>query len=252
MIVIGDNFMKTQIVAHRGARKYAPENTLASIRKALLFNEVDVLEIDVHLTKDNQLVIIHDEKIDRTTDGYGYVEDFTLNELQMFDAGSWFDTKFSNETIPSMQEVLNLLNEMNFSKTLLIEVKTDHIEYANIEKILLDNKMLMTAKFNVIFQSFNLKTLERLYQLNHNVELNALVYMPNYKALMLLKKGIIQAINPDNKWPINRIYWLKKKQISPWTVNKAPKMRVVFKAHLKRVITDEIELAIKLRKEIQS
>lgn len=243
--------MKTQIVAHRGDCKNAPENTLIAFRKALAFTEVDVLEIDVQLTKDQQLVVIHDEKIDRTTNGQGYIKDFTLSQLQQFDAGSWFNPKFSHEKIPSLQEVLALLNELKFNKTLLIEVKTDHIEYANIEKMLMANQTLSAANFKVIYQSFNLKTLQRLYQLNHNLELNALVYGPNYKALALLKKGVIQAINPDNRWLINHIYWLKKTQISPWTVNKDSNIRAVFKANLKRIITDEIELAIKLRKEIQ-
>src|ERR1043165_3473631 len=77
------------VIAHRGFSGIAPENTLAAFKKALAIN-VDYLELDVHLTKDNQVVIIHDKSIDRATNGKGKVRDFTLEELRKFDAGTWF------------------------------------------------------------------------------------------------------------------------------------------------------------------
>lgn len=243
--------MTTQIVAHRGDRKNAPENTLAAFRKALSFDELDILEIDVHLTKDQQLVVIHDEKIDRTTNGDGYVKDYTLAQLQRFDAGSWFSSEFKDQVISSLEQVLALLTELNFKRTLLIEVKTDHIIYPGIEQMLLNRMKQTNGQFKVIYQSFNLKTLERLHELDKTVHLHALVFYPSVKVWRLMHRGVISSINPDDRWPFNRVFWMRKVKVSPWTVNRENKMRAVFNAGLNRIITDEIAMAIRLRKEIQ-
>ncbi|MFK4998879.1 glycerophosphodiester phosphodiesterase family protein [Bacillus sp. N9] len=73
-------------MAHRGSSAYAPENTMSAFRLGVEHG-VDFIECDVHLSKDGKLIIIHDEKVDRTTDGFGYVKDFTLEELKQLDAG---------------------------------------------------------------------------------------------------------------------------------------------------------------------
>ncbi|MBD5071934.1 glycerophosphodiester phosphodiesterase, partial [Xanthomonas citri pv. citri] len=77
------------IIAHRGASGYAPENTIAAFDLAVKMN-ADMIELDVQLTKDRQIVVIHDDRVDRTTNGSGFVKDFTLEELQKLDAGSWY------------------------------------------------------------------------------------------------------------------------------------------------------------------
>ena len=79
---------KGQIIAHRGASGLAPENTLASIRKALAF-QPDYIEFDIHQTKDSVLVVIHDESIDRTSDGEGEISQLRFAELKKYDFGSW-------------------------------------------------------------------------------------------------------------------------------------------------------------------
>ena len=83
-------------IAHRGASSYAPENTTAAFDLAIEMG-VKHIELDVHSSKDNHLVVIHDDTLDRTTNGHGNVNDFTLKELQSLDAGSWFSEKYSNE-----------------------------------------------------------------------------------------------------------------------------------------------------------
>lgn len=81
------------IIAHRGASGYAPENTIAAFDLAVKMN-ADMIELDVQLTKDRQIVVIHDDRVDRTTNGSGFVKDFTLEELQKLDAGSWYGPLF--------------------------------------------------------------------------------------------------------------------------------------------------------------
>ncbi|MBM7544215.1 glycerophosphoryl diester phosphodiesterase [Weissella beninensis] len=243
--------MLTEIVAHRGYPKKAPENTLASFKKALAFS-IDILEIDVHLTKDQQLVIIHDEAVDRTSNGHGFVKDKTLEELLKLDFGSWFSPKYNDEKIMCLSELLVLLKKINFSKKLLIEVKTDHFAYPGIEALLVKTiAQFDTHKYQIIYQSFNIATLLKIAKLDKSANLAALFFYPTWQILCLSKKNLITAIHPDNRWLINRIFWLKPSMIRPWKVNDPQKIRKILKCQLAGVITDEIELALDLRKEIQ-
>jgi glycerophosphoryl diester phosphodiesterase len=94
------------VIAHRGASSYAPENTLAAFDLALEMGARH-LELDVQMTSDDHLVIIHDDWVNRTTNGFGRVWKHTLAELQVLDAGTWFDKKFAGERIPTLEAVLN-------------------------------------------------------------------------------------------------------------------------------------------------
>jgi len=93
------------VIAHRGASSYAPENTLAAFDLAIEMG-VRHIELDVHATRDNHIVVIHDDTVDRTTDGSGPVTNFTLATLRKLDAGSWFGGHFAGERIPTFDEVL--------------------------------------------------------------------------------------------------------------------------------------------------
>ena len=90
-------------IAHRGASSYAPENTFAAFDKALEFG-VSHVELDVHFSRDGHIVVIHDDMLDRTTNGSGPVADMTLVELRGLDAGSWFGSDYSEERIRSLAE----------------------------------------------------------------------------------------------------------------------------------------------------
>lgn len=92
-------------IAHRGASSYAPENTFASYDKALAMG-VPHVELDVHFTKDDHIVVVHDDTVDRTTNGSGAVADFTLAELRELDAGSWFGPEYAGEKIHTFGEIL--------------------------------------------------------------------------------------------------------------------------------------------------
>lgn len=98
------------VAAHRGLSAAAPENTLAAFRLALEAG-ADVLELDVHLTRDDRVAVIHDRTLQRTTTGNGRVRNYTSTEIAVFDAGSWFDHRFASERVPMLDEVLRLARD---------------------------------------------------------------------------------------------------------------------------------------------
>lgn len=100
---------KILIVAHRGAAKYAPENTIAAFLKAAEMG-ADYAEMDVRQTKDGVFVLMHDRNVKRTTDGKGLVSEMTLEEIKKLDAGSWFGKEFIGEKVPTLREVLKAID----------------------------------------------------------------------------------------------------------------------------------------------
>jgi len=150
------------VIAHRGYRTKYPENTLAAFQAAIGAG-ADMIELDVLLTKDRKMVVIHDESLDRTTNGQGMVSDYTLSELKALDAGSWFDARFREERLPTLQEVLDLVKGKAF---LNIEIKrsayeprhpSDAIEIQIVELVTREDNVE-----NVLISSFEWRVLERL------------------------------------------------------------------------------------------
>jgi glycerophosphoryl diester phosphodiesterase len=93
------------LIAHRGASGHAPENTLAAFRKAVSLG-AGFIETDLQLTRDARFVAIHDDTVDRTTNGHGAVHDLTLEGIRKLDAGSWFGSEYAGERIPTLEEIL--------------------------------------------------------------------------------------------------------------------------------------------------
>src|SRR5699024_890318 len=111
---------KMMIFAHRGASHIFPENTLPAFKKALQLG-ANGLEFDVHLTKDGHPVIIHDEKVNRTTTGKGFVKQHTLNEIKKLNAGSWFHHRYAHLKIPTLEDIFK--KATHYPTLLNIELK---------------------------------------------------------------------------------------------------------------------------------
>ena len=156
----------TKVFAHRGGGLSAPENTLAAFSRAIKQN-VSGIELDVQLSKDNIPVVIHDAAVERTTNGKGTVSELSLKDLKSLDAGSYFSKSFEYEMIPTLEEVLNLLNEKKYAGILNIELKTDENSYEGIENIVYGIIASHQWSFSIIFSSFNLETLERLHKITN-------------------------------------------------------------------------------------
>lgn len=166
------------ILAHRGYSAKFPENTLIAFQEAA---KLDIwgVEFDVHLTKDNQLVVIHDEKINRTSNGKGFVKDMTLKELRAFDFGAWFAPEFAGQKIPTLAEVLSVFKFTNHQ--INIEIKSDIFEYPGIEALIANEIHAFGLDERVIISSFNHESIARFQQI-----------MPNVKTALLFASLVVK------------------------------------------------------------
>jgi len=143
------------IIAHRGLSVKFPENTLISFEKAANVLGVDMIELDVRLTKDGEVVVIHDHTLQRTTTGNGFVRNYLLREIKQLDAGSWFHPSFSDQRIPTLEEVLRLVGHKVWID---IELKSDFFcrkRNGILERKVLDIVQKCSMNNRVLFSSFD-------------------------------------------------------------------------------------------------
>lgn len=186
MIDNGDGFV---VIAHRGASGYAPENTMPAMELAYDM-KAEMIEVDVMLSRDGIPVLFHDAKIDELTDGAGYLKDFSLEELQALDAGSWFSEEYAGTAIPTLEELLAWAqNKM----TLNIEIKTEAYR-EELDQSVEPRVVALVEQYNmtdqVIFSSFDYRILARLQELAPSIPA-AVLYEPVQSAM----KGPIDVVN---------------------------------------------------------
>ncbi|WP_054955520.1 glycerophosphodiester phosphodiesterase [Paenibacillus dakarensis] len=163
-------------IAHRGASGYAPENTMAAFEKAYHIR-ADMIELDVQLSKDGQLVVIHDSLVNRTSSGKGGVHKMTLNQLRKLDAGSWYNSRFRGQKIPTLEDVLQ---RFGGKIPLLIEMKSSAAN-SGIERKLAeliqkyDQQSSREMKDTIIVQSFNIKSLQTFHKISPEIPIAVIV-----------------------------------------------------------------------------
>lgn len=150
--------IRTKVWAHRGASAYAPENTLEAFQLAL-DEKADGIELDVQLTKDGKVVVLHDETLQRVSDGYGYVKDFSLEELKNMRFNK-LHPEYTDATIPTLKEVLQILKDTNIM--LNIELKTGMFFYEGIEKQVIELVKRYGMEDRVLYSSFNHYSLQKV------------------------------------------------------------------------------------------
>ncbi|MBM9578979.1 glycerophosphodiester phosphodiesterase [Leptospira sp. 201903070] len=164
------------IFAHRGLSGTYPENTLVSFRKAIKA-KADLIELDVTLSEDRNVVVIHDDDLDRTTKLVGNVRNFDSEILNELDAGSWFSKKYKKEKIPFLEDVLRLIR--NSKTDLNIEIKSTGMDFPmredSIEKKVLDLIGENRLEERILISSFSWECLERIRNLNSKIKLGVLV-----------------------------------------------------------------------------
>ncbi|SDY58421.1 glycerophosphoryl diester phosphodiesterase [Evansella caseinilytica] len=240
--------LKTLIFAHRGASGTHPENTMTAFQAAL-DDGADGIELDVQLTKDRVPVIIHDETVNRTTDGQGWVKDYTYEELKKLDAGGWFHPAFHGAAIPTLEAVLEWLAPT--SLLLNIELKNGIVRYPGIEEIVLKLIKKYDVKNRVIISSFNHYSLVEVHRLDPDVETAVLfmegLYEPWEYAKALGANGLhcfLPVAVPELLAGAAKAMM----PVRPFTVNEDQHIRALING-CDAIITDWPEKAVIIRKQ---
>lgn len=237
----------TLIFAHRGFASAYPENTMKAFAQAAIAG-ADGLELDVQMTKDGELVVIHDEKVDRTTDGKGFVKDFNLKDLRKLDAGYNHPAMEKKEPIPLLEEVLEWLAEKNLICN--IELKNSVIPYEGMEEKVISLVRKYKLSDKIILSSFNHYSIVYSYRHAPDIEIAPLLseglYMPWIYAESIRAKGF----HPHYRAATNEIIKAAIDfgiDVRPYTVNKEAELERLFKVNCSAVITDDPAKAIKIR-----
>jgi glycerophosphoryl diester phosphodiesterase len=239
------------IFAHRGASAHAPENTLASFELALAQN-ADAIELDVKLSADGQVVVIHDPTVNRTTGSQGRVKDLSLAQLHALDAGSFFSEKFRGEKIPTLEEVFEALGKRIF-------INVELTNYNTPRDGLVESVCTLVKRFglqkHIMFSSFFASNLSQ-----------ARNYLPDVQRGLLALNGLLgawarsfgfafgkyQALHPYladvTPQEVQRVHRLHRR-IHVWTVNAAEDMRRLFHWGVDAIFTDDPQLAVQVRGE---
>lgn len=233
-----------QIVAHRGSSGNRPENTLPAFAEAVRV-EADVIELDVHLSKDGHLIVMHDEDVDRTTNGKGLIREKKLADIKKLNAGSWFDPAYQNTKVPTLQEVLDLLLTRNYRGSLTIELKTDKYHYPEIEAKTSALLMSRPWPFRHWYCSFNVKSLDLIHELEPETQLDLIMSISEKKPPLALARPYIEGIHPKVDWVLAHAteipgYPIK---VRPWTVDDPAIMTQCFELGVSGIITNYPERA---------
>jgi len=224
------------VIAHRGAAGQAPENTLAAFRLAV-GQGCDMIELDAQLSADGEIVICHDEKVDRTTDGSGFIRDMTLDRLRRLDAGAWFSPACAGERIPTLSEVFALVPAR---VGINIELKCSDDRIIRLLPPLI-RKWGRTA--SVIVSSFDHRLLQRLKKAAPDLRIG-LVYaalLPDPVQLVRDFGPGVHAVHPHHALiEAEDITALRAcgLEVFPWTVNDSADMKRLAEQGVSGIITD--------------
>lgn len=209
-----------KIYAHRGSSGTHPENTLAAFQAAAELN-IHGVELDVHLTKDGELVVIHDETINRTSTGEGFIKDLTLAELRAFDYGSWFGDEFVGERIPTLEEVLAIFQDT--AHHVNIELKSDVFPYEGMgEKVLYAIERMRMAQ-RVVISSFDHEAIREFKKMAPHIEVALLtmeVLVDAYDYARFIPADALHISLPTAQRKMTKEALLKGAIIRVFTVNK--------------------------------
>ena len=238
---------KPEIWAHRGASGYCPENTLPAFEKALEMGAQGI-ELDIQLTKDEKIVVIHDEWINRTSDGEGWVKDYTLEELRRYNYNKNFP-ELGHVDIPTMEEVFALIRPTDL--IINIELKTGIVFYDRLEERILELTKRMGMEDRVIYSSFNHYSIKKIHELDPKAQVGFLFSGRNngYGGVRGKARNV-NALHPA-------LYYLQYPgfvqqckergiKINTWTVNEPEYMKLCCEAGVDAIITNYPDLALEV------
>lgn len=236
-----------KIIAHRGWSGHYPENTMLAFEKAAEI-KADGVELDVHLSKDGEVMIMHDEALVRTAGREGVVSDYTRSELERISAGRTKDDQYGFTPIPSLEEFLSFLNKT--SMMVNIELKTAPVYYPGIEEKTLSLVHRFSLENRVIFSSFNWLSVLKLKRLCPEIPGGLLIEAPQIKNIGYEIQDLgLQSYHPAYALLSDEVVSECHKNgtaINVWTVNDEKSMKQCKAWNIDGLITNNPDLAIRL------
>ncbi|ASB88519.1 glycerophosphodiester phosphodiesterase [Bacillus sonorensis] len=240
----------TKVFAHRGASGTYPENTMTAFEHAAQAG-ADGIELDVQMTRDGRLVVIHDEKLDRTTSLKGYIKDFTYEEIKQGDASYRFSEKTGFVTVPTLEEVFDWAVKGSF--LINVELKNSIVRYEGMEEKVMALISEYKLEDRIIISSFNHESLAYCRRLNPDIELAALymdvLYKPEQYIDMIPATGFHPYLRSMSAETIANAH-RNNKTVRPFTVNREEDMKKLMEAGVDGFFTDFPEKAMKLKESI--
>lgn len=237
------------IFAHRGASAHAPENTLAAFELALA-QHADAIELDVKLSADGHVVVIHDATVNRTTGSQGRVKDLSLAQLKSLDAGSFFSESYRGEKIPTLEEVFEAVGKRTFINVELTNYTTPRDRLVEVVCALVKKFALQER---VIFSSFFASNLSKSRAFLPEVPRGLLAlngWLGAWARSFGFAFGRYQALHPHlsdvSLQQVRRVHRLQRR-IHVWTVNAPEDMRRLFGWGVDGIFTDDPQLAVEVR-----
>lgn len=236
--------VSTEITAHRGFSFMYPENTMSAFKGA---KEATAkwIEVDVQKTKDNQYVIFHDEDLSRITGVNKLVSEMNLSELKTLDYGSYFDQKYSGESIPLLSEVMEFAKKNNLNIILDLKNNWGNIDYYEQDIIDMINKYDYSR--HCVIETPLYKQIRNIKRIDSKIKTAYLIGMPNEEIFDLDDADIISidSININSYW-INTIHKSGKK-VYVWTPNEEEQIKQLLTLDIDNIITDNVSVALELK-----
>lgn len=237
----------TKVWAHRGASGYAPENTLEAFKKAEKM-KADGVELDVQLTKDEELVVIHDETVDRVSGEKGFVKDYTLKELKRLNVSKHMPSYDKKTRIPTLDEVFDLLK--NTEMTINIELKNGIVQYKNLEKKVLALVEEYDMLDRIWCSSFNHESIVRMKKLCPDMRCGLLFSDIIVNPAEYASELHVDALHPATYHMQDENYIDKAHgrglRAHVWTVNEKHEMKALVKAEADAIITNYPDIAVEV------
>ncbi len=225
-------------IAHRGASGHCPENTRAAFVRAIELG-ADMVELDCQMTRDGAVVVLHDETLDRTTNGRGRVIDRTLKEIQALDAGSWFSPRFAGQEVPTLEDVIALLRG---KVGLNLEIKGDD-QPGRLEIQCVGTLVSMHFFEQTVFSSFSPRRMRKLRELSSEARIGILLEAGQSwpDGLALAEELGAEAVHPERslvKRELVEEAHDRGLEVRVWPVNDLRQMESLIDANVDGIFTD--------------
>lgn len=244
-------FKLPQVIAHRGAKTYAPENTLSAFRLAKA-KGASWVEFDVQLSHDNELFVFHDDDLRRTAHIKGLARELTITELKQLDVGSWFSADFKNERIPTLRETIDCLVENKLNANLEIKCCGEPDYDERLTKKVCEFLKAQDLPITILVSSFSFDALQTVYDALPNYPLAMLLEITKwshftkhigeieslYRKLKCCSLNVNQDILDRDRLRILDF----AEQIAAYTVNQPDRAKALFNWGVDSVFSDQADL----------